>query len=237
MQTVILTSLLVGGATMLGAVLGFFIKGRRSSEYMMPFCAGVMLCAAVVGLIVPSYKDFPYSYGIIITVLGVFAGALFLTLIERIVPGVDSLLGNGRECSALFVIAIAVHNFPEGLAAGVSFGTGSLKSALFIASGIALQNIPEGMVIISPMLKSGLSRKRTLFYALLTGVIEIIGTLIGYFLIGVANAILPFALAFAGGTMLYVINNEMIPQGSKTELGTYLLLLGFAVMLILDAVL
>ena len=137
----------------------------------------------------------------------------------------------------LFVFAIAIHNLPEGIAAGVSFGTGNNAEALIVAGGIALQNIPEGMVIIGPMLAAGMSSKRTLVIAALTGLIEVIGTLLGYFAVSVSSAILPFALAFAGGTMLYVISDEMIPEthAHGNERGaTYSLLVGFCLMLVVD---
>ena len=137
----------------------------------------------------------------------------------------------------LFVMAIAIHNLPEGIAAGVGFGTGNTAEALTIAGGIALQNIPEGMVIIAPMLAAGMSRKRTLVIALSTGVVEVIGTLLGFFAVSISSAILPFALAFAGGTMLYVISDEMIPETHSHggERGaTYALLAGFCLMLLMD---
>ena len=139
-----------------------------------------------------------------------------------------------------FVMAIAIHNFPEGIAAGVGFGSGDTAQALIIAGGIALQNIPEGMVIIGPMLAAGVPPKRTFFYAALTGVVEVIGTLIGFFAVSVSAAILPFALAFAGGTMLYVISDEMIPEthAHGSERGaTYALLAGFCLMLATDVLL
>ena len=140
----------------------------------------------------------------------------------------------------MFVTAIAIHNLPEGIAAGVSFGTGNTADALAVAGGIALQNIPEGMVIIGPMLAAGMSPKRTFLCALATGVVEVIGTLLGYFAVSISAAILPFALAFAGGTMLYVISDEMIPEthahGSQRG-ATYALLAGFCVMLITDVLL
>ena len=137
----------------------------------------------------------------------------------------------------LFVIAIAIHNLPEGIAAGVSFGTGDVTQALTVAGGIALQNIPEGMVIIAPMIASGMSRGRTFVIAMMTGVVEVIGTFVGYFAVSVSNAILPFALAFAGGTMLYVISDEMIPEThahGAERAATYALLAGFSVMLAFD---
>ena len=137
----------------------------------------------------------------------------------------------------LFVMAIAIHNLPEGIAAGVGFGTGDTEGALLIAAGIALQNIPEGMVIIAPMLAAGMSHGRTFVAALLTGVVEVVGTLLGFFAVSISTAVLPFALAFAGGTMLYVISDEMIPEthAHGCERGaTYSLLAGFCLMLIMD---
>ena len=137
----------------------------------------------------------------------------------------------------LFVTAIAIHNLPEGIAAGVGFGSDDTTGALIIAGGIALQNIPEGMVIIAPMLAAGVKPGRTLLLAILTGAVEIVGTLIGYFAVNISENILPFALAFAGGTMLYVISDEMIPEthahGSQRG-ATYALLVGFCIMLITD---
>ena len=140
----------------------------------------------------------------------------------------------------LFVMAIAIHNLPEGIAAGVGFGSGNTAQAMIIAGGIALQNIPEGMVIIAPMLSAGVSKKKTLCIAMLTGFVEVVGTLIGYFAVSLATAVLPFALAFAGGTMLYVISDEMIPEthAHGDERGaTYALLVGFCLMLVMDVLL
>ena len=140
----------------------------------------------------------------------------------------------------LFVTAIAIHNLPEGIAAGVGFGSGNSSHALFIAGGIALQNIPEGMVIIAPMIAAGVSPGRTLLLAVITGVVEIAGTFLGYFAVSIASVILPFALAFAAGTMLYVISDEMIPEThahGEQRGATYALLAGFCVMLISDVLL
>jgi ZIP family zinc transporter len=128
-------------------------------------------------------------------------------------------------------------NLPDGIAAGVSFGSEDVSRALLIAGGIALQNIPEGMIIIAPMLAAGVTRGRTLLIALATGLVEVVGTLIGYFAVSIAAAVLPFGLAFAGGTMLYVVSDEMIfethSHGSQRA-ATYALLVGFCVMLISD---
>jgi ZIP family zinc transporter len=140
------------------------------------------------------------------------------------------------------VTAIAIHNLPEGIAAGVGFGAGPEHEAqaLVIAGGIALQNIPEGMVIVGPMLAAGVSPRKTFVCAMITGLVEVVGTLIGYFAVSVASVILPFALAFAGGTMLYVISDEMIPEthAHGSERGaTYSLLVGFCLMLLTDVLL
>ena len=133
-----------------------------------------------------------------------------------------------------------VHRTPEGIAAGVGFGAGDVSGALMIAGGIALQNIPEGMVIIGPMLAAGVTPRKTFVCAMITGLVEVLGTLIGYFAVSIAASILPFALAFAGGTMLYVISDEMIPEthAHGSERGaTYALLVGFCVMLVSDVLL
>ena len=249
MQLVLLTALGVGGATVIGAIIGFIFKkiSHTFSDIVLSFAAGVMLAAAVLGLIIPSL-DYGGKYGIIITIAGIFVGAVCLNLIDKLVPHLHKLAGadteshNNQNLSKvlLFVTAIAIHNLPEGIAAGVGFGSGDTSQALIIAGGIALQNIPEGMVIIGPMLAAGVKPRRTLLIAALTGVVEIVGTLIGYFAVSIASAILPFALAFAGGTMLYVISDEMIPEthAHGHERGaTYALLIGFCVMLITDVLL
>ena len=249
MKLVLLTAVGVGGATMIGALLGFIFKkfSHKFSDIVLSFAAGVMLSAAVLGLILPSL-EYGGKFGILFTVSGIFAGALCLNLIDKLVPHLHRLIGTDMESHnnaglskvLLFVTAIAIHNLPEGIAAGVGFGSGNTTQALLIAGGIALQNIPEGMVIIGPMLASGVSPRKTLICALLTGVVEVIGTLIGYFAVSLASAILPFALAFAGGTMLYVISDEMIPEthahGSQRG-ATYALLVGFCLMLVTDVLL
>ncbi len=247
MDLVLLTALGVGGATLFGVAIGFIFKNisHKFSDIVLSFAAGVMLSAAVIGLIIPSLEQ-GGEFGILITVAGIFAGAVCLNLIDRLVPHLHKLAGADPEAHdssklgkvLLFVTAIAIHNLPEGIAAGVGFGIeGDNTQALIIAGGIALQNIPEGMVIIGPMLAAGVKPSRTFLLAALTGVIEIVGTLLGYFAVSVAEAILPFALAFAGGTMLYVISDEMIPEThahGHQRGATYALLLGFSVMLVTD---
>ena len=249
MEMVLLTALGVGGATVIGAAIGFVFKklSHRFSDIVLSFAAGVMLAAAVLGLIIPSV-EYGGKFGLLYAVAGIFAGALCLNLIDKLVPHLHKLAGADAEAHnnanlskiLLFVTAIAIHNLPEGIAAGVGFGSGDTAGALIIAGGIALQNIPEGMVIIGPMLAAGVKPGRTFFIAMMTGVVEVVGTLIGYFAVTVSAAILPFALAFAGGTMLYVISDEMIPEthAHGHERGaTYALLVGFCVMLVTDVLL
>lgn len=248
MEIVLLTALGVGGATVLGSLFGFAFKkiSHKFSDIVLGFAAGVMLAAAVLGLILPSVEA-GGSHAVLITVAGVMIGALFLNVIDKLVPHLHRLVGvdteHHSESSArinkimLFVLAIAIHNLPEGIAAGVGFGAGDSAQAFTIAGGIALQNIPEGMVIIAPMLAAGISKKRTFLAAASTGLIEVIGTFIGYFAVSISSAVLPFALAFAGGTMLYVISDEMIPEthAHGNERGaTYALLVGFCLMLLVD---
>ena len=249
MIIVLMTALGVGGATLLGTAIGFIFKdlSHKFSDIVLAFASGVMLSAAVLGLIVPSV-EYGGKYGIIVTVVGIFVGAVCLNLMDKLVPHLHKFNGIEEEHRGnerlnkvlLFVFAIAIHNLPEGIAAGVGFGSENNAEALMIAGGIALQNIPEGMVIIGPMLAMGISKKRTFLYASLTGVVEVVGTLIGYFAVSISSAILPFALAFAGGTMLYVISDEMIPEthAHGSERGaTYALLIGFCVMLVADILL
>ena len=249
MELVLLTALGVGGATVIGALIGFIFKNisHKFSDIVLSFAAGVMLAAAVLGLIIPSL-EYGGKYGILVTVAGIFAGAVCLNLIDKLAPHLHKIVGVEPESHhnanlskvLLFVLAIAIHNLPEGIAAGVGFGSGDTTQALIIAGGIALQNIPEGMVIIAPMLAAGISPRKTFILAMITGLVEVVGTLIGYFAVSISTAILPFALAFAGGTMLYVISDEMIPEthAHGSERGaTYALLIGFCVMLVTDVLL
>ena len=248
MYLVLLTALGVGGATVIGALIGFIFKNisHKFSDIVLSFAAGVMLCAAVSGLIIPSLElggTFAYPVG----VAGIFCGAIVLNLLDKLVPHLHRISGTDIEAHSdhndklgkvlLFVMAIAIHNLPEGIAAGVGFGTENISEAFTIAGGIALQNIPEGMVIIAPMLAIGMSKKRTFAIAAATGLVEVAGTFLGYFAVSVSSAVLPFALAFAGGTMLYVISDEMIPETHSHESAsgvTYALLAGFCLMLAID---
>ena len=245
MQMVLLTALGIGGATVIGAIMGFCFKkiSHNLNDIILAFAAGVMLAAAVIGLILPSL-EYEGKYTLLVSVAGIFCGAFCLNIIDKVVPHLHKMTGVDQECHPeqcerldkvlLFVMAIAIHNLPEGIAAGVGFGTGNVGEAMLIAMGIGLQNIPEGMVIIGPMLAAGISSGRTFVIALFTGLVEVVGTLLGFFAVSLSTAILPFALAFAGGTMLYVISDEMIPEthAHGAERGaTYALLAGFCMML------
>ena len=213
MTIVLLTALGVGAATVIGAVIGFIFKNisHKFSDIVLAFAAGVMLCAAVMGLIVPSLE---HGGSVIVTVIGVFCGALVLNLLDKLVPHLHRMAGADIE----------------------GHKDNKLNKVLLFVMAIALQNIPEGMVIIAPMLAAGMSKKRTFITASITGIIEVVGTFIGYFAVSVSNAVLPFALARAGGTMLYVISDEMIPETHHegNSSATYSLLAGFALMLIMD---
>ncbi len=246
MYIVIITALGVGGATVFGAVLGFIFKGisHRFSDVTLALSAGVMLAAAIIGLVMPSIEN----GGILLTIVGIFVGAICINFLDKLVPHLHKFGANPDvkprnrriERVMLFVMAIAIHNLPEGIAAGVGFGSGDIANAILIAGGIALQNIPEGMVIIAPMLSAGIRPAKTFIIALLTGFIEVVGTFIGYFAVSICTEILPFALAFAGGTMLYIISDEIIPDTHEDggENGaTYALLAGFSLMLLFDALL
>ena len=243
LNIVLITAFGVGGATVLGAVIGFAFKKAASlySEYIMACAAGIMLSASVFSLIIPSIE----RGGAYVTVLGMLLGALTIDVLDGAADGICAKLslsaGEGTNKSVFLLIsAIAIHNLPEGLAAGVGFGSGNVGDAIMIAGGIALQNIPEGMVLIPPMLGAGITPFRTLALASLTGVIEIIGTILGYFAVSIATALLPFTLSLAAGCMLYVILGEMLPAsglGEHSRLSNYFFLLSFAFMIIFDALL
>lgn len=163
MQLVLITAFGVGGATVIGAFIGFLFKkiSHKYNDIILGFAAGVMLAAAVVGLILPSI-EYGGKFSILICVVGIIAGAMFLNFIDRFVPHLHNIAGIDKERHPeglekldkiiLFVTAIGIHNLPEGIAAGVSFGTDDISGAITVSLGIALQNIPEGMVIIAPCL-------------------------------------------------------------------------------------
>lgn len=250
MRMVLLTALGIGGATIIGAAIGFCVKNvsHKVNDMILSFAAGIMLAAAVGGLVVPAF-ELVSGVQLLIPVAGIFIGALFLNFMDRVTPHLHKIAGadeeshtNNRNLSKalLFVMAVAIHNLPEGMAAGVSFGNDDVSAAITVAVGIALQNIPEGIVTVSPLVMSGVSRGRAFLLATVTGFIEVVGCLLGFYVANVSAAILPFALAFAGGTMLYIISDEMIPETHShgyERMSTYSLLVGFTLMLVMDVVL
>lgn len=249
MTIVALTALGVGGATVIGALLGFLFTKipHKWNDAIMGFAAGVMLAAAILGLVLPAV-DICGASGIWQVLLGIAAGVLFLNLADKLTPHLHHLAlpqnaneephsHNGNiDKVMLFVMAVAIHNLPEGISAGVSFGGGDIGNAMSVAIGIALQNIPEGLILVSPMLLAGISKKRTFAIAAATGLIEVVGTFIGYF-VSTVSFLLPFLLSFAGGTMLYIVSDEMIPETHShgyERLATYSLIIGFCLMLLID---
>lgn len=235
------------GATLIGTGIGFVIKQlpHRWNDTIMGFCAGVMLAAAVLGLIVPASEQAGHD-GWWIVAGGVMAGALLLNLLDHITPHLHHLTGLDPEAHAnnatlnrilLFVMAIALHKLPEGIAAGVGFNAVNTSDAWTVTVGISLQNVPEGMVVIAPLLLSGVSRWRTVCISLAIALLEVVGVWIGYALGSVSAVFLPAMLAFAGGAMLYVVSDEMIPEthahGYQKQ-ATYALLVGFLTLLFVE---
>ena len=241
MRLVFLTAVGVGGATMLGSIIGFLVKSvpKRISDLTIAFSAGIMLSAAVWGLIIPSMGSGGLSETVI-SVLGIMSGAVFVGVCQRFIPKLRFAAGEGFEDGEadsvlMLVFAMAIHNFPEGLAAGVSLGAGDLSGAVSVAGGIALQNIPEGMAVVPPMLAVGISRKRAFLLALVTGFAEVFGTFLGYRAVTFFSELLPVSLAFAGGAMIYVIADEMIPRTKEQgSIGTSVFAAGMCVMLLLN---
>lgn len=230
---VALTALVVGGATMLGATFGYAFRGaaqRIGEGLLLSFAAGMMLSAAVAGLILPSLGG-GSGWRLPLVLTGVLCGGAFLLLLSH---STERLMSPQEQRGAmLFLLAIAIHNFPEGIAAGVGFGSGSIPQALAIAGGIAAQNLPEGMVLLPPLLRCGIPPRRALLLAMATGLPEILGAFLGYGAIHLSTAMLPFVLAFAGGTMLWVICRDMLPEHAAQR-DTAALLLGFCFMLAID---
>ena len=230
----------VGGATVFGALAGYLFQGvsRRFQAVTLGAAAGVMLAAAVVGLLLPVFDCGASAY--VWLPCGAICGAGCLCGCDRLLRRWETARFPGdrddeRHRLLLFVLAVAVHNLPEGLAAGVGFGTDRQALALSVALGIAAQNLPEGMVVVAPLLAAGFTPGQTLFIACGTGVTEIFGTLLGYWTVSLSAAALPFALSFAGGCMLFVIVDDMLPmtrEGGQGRHAGFAFLLGFCAMLI-----
>lgn len=236
------------GATLVGSAVGFFFKElpHKWNDAVLGYCAGIMLAASTLGLIVPAFEQAPDN-GWWWVAAGVMAGAFFLNLLDLITPHLHHITGLDPEQHThnsqlnhilLFVMAIALHKLPEGIAAGVSMSDFNVEGNPWaVTLGISLQNIPEGMVIIAPLLVAGVTKTRTLLISLAIGMLEILGVWIGFALGAASQAMLPLMLGFAGGAMLYVTSDEMIPEthahGYQKQ-ATYALLLGFMTLLLLE---
>lgn len=234
-------------ATVIGSALGFIIKElpHRWNDAVLGFCAGVMLAASTVGLILPAAE----SAGIgrwWLVLAGVMLGVLFLNVLDLLTPHLHKITGLDAEEHRhnaslnhilLFVMAIALHKLPEGIAAGVGFNSAETSDAWAVTLGIALQNIPEGMVVIAPLLLAGVSKLRTFVISLGIALLEVLGVWIGYGIGAISAFLLPVMLAFAGGAMLYVVSDEMIPETHAhgyQKLATYALILGFVMLTFVD---
>jgi ZIP family zinc transporter len=235
-------SLIAGVSTGIGGLPVLFLKeiSHRTLDTMLGFAAGVMLAATAFSLLMPAIE----LGGVSVTVAAFLTGGLFVYLLDRYVPHAHLIKGAGGPSSrlsrvSLLILAIAIHNFPEGLAVGVSFGSGDIAAGMIIATAIALQNIPEGSAVAFPLVREGFSRRRALWIATLTGLVEPLGGLIGVSVVALARPLLPSGLAFAAGAMAFVVSHEMIPEshrkGHEIE-ATFGFILGFAVMMFLDTV-
>lgn len=239
-------SMLAGLATGAGALPVLFTRkvSVRAQDVFMGFAAGVMLAATSFSLILPGIEAAGGgSYAAGIVVAGILVGGLFLFLADKFLPHEHFIKGHeGLDVKRLsrlwlFIIAITIHNFPEGMAVGVGFGGGDYANGLSLAIGIALQNMPEGLVVALALVSHKYSVRKAFLIALLTGLVEPVGGLLGAGLVDLFAWILPWGLAFAAGAMLYVISDEIIPEthrkGYATE-ATFGLMIGFVVMLFLD---
>lgn len=234
------------GATIIGSALGFFFKAlpHKWNDTILGFCAGIMLASSTLGLLVPAFDGTTQWWWVAV---GVMAGALFLNVLDLITPHLHTItgldpeqhhIGGALNKVLLFVMAIALHKLPEGMAAGVSMSSAVDGTADWgVSLGIAIQNVPEGMVIIAPLLLAGVSRWRTFIIAITIGLLEVVGVWLGFGLGSISELFLPMMLGFAGGAMLYVTSDEMIPEththGYQKQ-ATYALLVGFMAMLLMD---
>ena len=238
----VLATVGTGLATGLGALPVLFTRNvsDRLLDGMLGFAAGVMLAATAFSLLVPAVE----LGGVWIAIVGVVAGAFFLDAADRMIPHVHFVSGREGPASTwrrvwLLIIAITLHNFPEGMAVGVSFGSGNVEAAIIVAIAIGLQNMPEGLAVALPLIREHYSRWRALSYAAASGLAEPIAGLIGAGAVQLARPLLPFALAFAAGAMLFVVSDEIIPETHRRgyeRVGTGGVILGFVLMMLLDNV-
>lgn len=245
-----LASLAAGLVTSLGALPVLFGKdiSRRASDALLGFAAGVMLAASFFSLIIPGLEAAKAVFGqqwiaALVVTAGVLLGAAFVGGLNRIVPHEHFVQGReGPELDQvgrvwLFVFAITIHNLPEGLAVGVGFGDGYTVKAVTLAAGIGLQNAPEGLAVAVALLSIGFGRGAAFAIAALTGLVEPVSGLVGAYAVSLSQLLLPWAMAFAAGAMIYVISHEIIPEshrhGSQT-VATRGLMIGLAIMMLLD---
>ena len=255
-MTGFLASLLAGGATVLGALplLGTRTPTERQENAFLGFAAGVMLAASFFSLIIPGIdharetgSSSAAAAGIVI--LSMLVGSFFVGQLNRMVPSLESLGLSAPDHVPeavhrriwLFVAAVTLHNLPEGLAVGVSFGTGDLKAGAATALGIGLQNIPEGLAVGVALMSIGISRGKAVLGALASGLVEPVGGLAGAGTVALVSGTLPIALGFAAGAMIYVVSAELIPHTHRREGGTGEatagLMIGLAAMMFLDVTL
>ncbi len=258
MQT-LLATLFTWGVTALGAAMVFFFKeiNKKVLDAMLGFAAGVMIAASFWSLLAPAI-ELSEAMGLIPwlpAVIGFLLGGVFLSGVDHLLPhlhlGADMSEAEGIHTtwrrSILLVLAITLHNIPEGLAVGVGFGavaagipSASLSGAVALAIGIGLQNFPEGAAVSIPLRRDGLSRWKSFLYGQASGVVEPIAGLLGAVLVLAMRPILPYALAFAAGAMIYVVAEEVLPEasrGSNGHLATMGTMAGFALMMLLDVAL
>ncbi len=252
----LVATLFTWAMTALGAATVFTAKdiSRRVLDAMLGFAAGVMIAASYWSLLAPAIamsqgKDLP-SW--VPAVAGFLGGGIFLWAIDKVLPhlhlGFPTSEAEGVKTSwrrsTLLVLAITLHNIPEGLAVGVAFGalavgmpSASFGAAVALAIGIGIQNFPEGMAVSVPLRREGLSRRRSFMYGQLSGIVEPMAGVIGAAAVIIAQPILPYALAFAAGAMIFVVVEEVIPEaqrGGNADLATSGAMIGFAVMMLLD---
>lgn len=245
--------------TALGASMVFFFRSinRLILNSMLGFAAGVMIAASFWSLLKPSIEmaEEAGSTPWLPALTGFLAGGAFLLLIDKILPHLHMGLSMDQkegiktswQRSVLLILAITLHNIPEGLAVGVAFGAlannpdmGMLSGAVALAIGIGLQNFPEGAAVSIPLRREGFSRTRAFYYGQLSGIVEPIAGFLGAYLVTMVAPILPYALAFAAGAMIFVVVEELIPEsqtGNETDYSTVGAMMGFATMMLLDVAL
>lgn len=247
MNAVIQSALLLGGASLLGSLLGFFVRRipHRLNDIFLGFCAGMMLAAAIVCLALPAVEAVGKS-GLWEVALGIITGAVIISLLDRLTPHLHTLTGLDPEEHEhnstlnrvmLFVIAIAIHKLPEGMATGVAYDAAHIANAEALSLTIALQNVPEGMVVVTPLLVAGVRMWRTLMVALAVALFEVAGVFAGYWIGSLSEVLLPPLMGVAAGAMLYVISDEMIPETHShgyQKAATFAMIVGFVTMLFIE---